>query len=87
MGPSLLTADQLVRWYNAQGYRPRLETSIDDLARIFIEEGNDEGVRGDFAFAQSIVETAGFNAAPGEQLLGHRLVRQLRDREPVPEPA
>ena len=32
MGPSLLTADQLVRWYNAQSYRPRLETSIDDLA-------------------------------------------------------
>jgi peptidoglycan hydrolase CwlO-like protein len=70
MGPSLLTADQLVRWYNAQSYRPRLETSIDDLARIFIEEGNDEGVRGDFAFAQSIVETAGFNAAPANNYSG-----------------
>ena len=70
MGPSLLTADQLVAWYNAQGYHPRLETSIDDLARIFIEEGSDEGVRGDFAFAQSIVETAGFNAAPANNYSG-----------------
>ena len=70
MGPSLLTADQIVAWYNAQGYHPRLETSISDLVQIFIEEGTDEGVRGDFAFAQSIVETAGFNAAPANNYSG-----------------
>jgi peptidoglycan hydrolase CwlO-like protein len=70
MGPSALTAAQMVAWYNAQGYHPRLETSIQDLAQIFIEEGSDENVRGDFAFAQSIVETAGFNAAPANNYSG-----------------
>jgi peptidoglycan hydrolase CwlO-like protein len=70
MGPSLLTADQLVAWYSAQGYHPRLEIDIAELAQIFIEEGNDENVRGDFAFAQSIVETAGFNAAPANNYSG-----------------
>ena len=70
MGPSALTAAQMVAWYNAQGYHPRLETDIADLAQIFIDEGNDEGVRGDFAFAQSIVETAGFNASPANNYSG-----------------
>jgi peptidoglycan hydrolase CwlO-like protein len=70
MGPSLLTAQQLTAWFRAQGYHPRLEVDVSELAQIFIEEGNDENVRGDFAFAQSIVETAGFNAAPGNNYSG-----------------
>src|SRR5262245_9142313 len=37
MGPSLLTAGQLVAWYRAQGYHPRLEIDISELAGIFIE--------------------------------------------------
>jgi peptidoglycan hydrolase CwlO-like protein len=70
MGPSILTAAQMVAWFNAQGYHPRLQTSIEDLAQIFIEEAAAENVRGDFAFAQSIVETAGFNAAPANNYSG-----------------
>jgi peptidoglycan hydrolase CwlO-like protein len=70
MGPSALTADQLVAWYNAQNYHPRLETSIPDLAQMFIQEGADENVRGDFAFAQAIVETGGFSAAPANNYSG-----------------
>jgi peptidoglycan hydrolase CwlO-like protein len=70
MGPSTLSAAQLVAWYNSQSYRPRLATSISDLAQIFIDEGAAENVRGDFAFAQSIVETAGFNAAPANNYSG-----------------
>ena len=70
MGPSLLTADQLIAWYRAQGYHPRLAVDVSELVQIFIEEGNDENVRGDFAFAQSIVETAGFNAAPDNNYSG-----------------
>jgi peptidoglycan hydrolase CwlO-like protein len=70
MGPSALTAAQLTAWFNAQGYHPRLEVDISELAQIFIDEGTDEGVRGDFAFAQSIVETAGFNAAPDNNYSG-----------------
>ncbi|MBK6858394.1 MAG: glucosaminidase domain-containing protein [Microthrixaceae bacterium] len=34
--------------------------SIDELARYYVEEGAAEGVTGDVAFAQSIVETGYF---------------------------
>jgi peptidoglycan hydrolase CwlO-like protein len=70
MGPSTLTADQIVAWYNAQGYHPRIETSVPDLVQIFLQEASDENVRGDLAFAQTIVETAGLNAAPANNYSG-----------------
>jgi len=71
MGPNLLTADQMVAWYNAQGYRPRLsDTTVPELAQIFLEEGAAENVRGDFAFAQAIIETGGFSAAPDNNYSG-----------------
>jgi hypothetical protein len=63
MGPSLLTADQLVRWYNTKNYTPRLPALNNDvraLAQIFIDEGSFEGVRGDMAFVQAVLETGGF---------------------------
>ncbi|HXY92984.1 MAG TPA: glucosaminidase domain-containing protein [Acidimicrobiia bacterium] len=86
MGPSLLTADQLVAWYNAQGYSPHLETSISDLAQTFIQEGNDEGVRGDFAFAQSIIETAGFSSAPANNYAGIGWCDSCSDGNHFPTP-
>ncbi|HEU5309205.1 MAG TPA: glucosaminidase domain-containing protein [Acidimicrobiia bacterium] len=71
MGPNTLTADQMVAWFDAQGYRPRLsDTSVPELAQIFLEEGAAEGVRGDFAFAQAIIETGGFSAAPDDNYSG-----------------
>jgi peptidoglycan hydrolase CwlO-like protein len=71
MGPNTLTADQMVAWFNAQGYRPRLgNTSVAELAQIFLDEGAAENVRGDFAFAQAIVETGGFSAAPDNNYSG-----------------
>jgi peptidoglycan hydrolase CwlO-like protein len=70
MGPSALTASQIVAWYNAQNYRPRIETSVPDLVETFLEEAADENVRGDLAFAQTIVETAGLNAAPANNYSG-----------------
>ena len=64
MGPSLLTADQLLRWYQSRGYGPaRLPALNNDaraLAQIFIDEGALEGVRGDMAFVQAVLETGGF---------------------------
>ena len=80
MGPATLTADQMAGWVRSQGFSPRIEADLTELAQIFIDEGNDEGVRGDFAFAQSVIETGGFESAPGQQLLGHRLVRHVRGR-------
>ena len=71
MGPATLTADQMVAWYDAQGYHPQLgNTNVADLATIYVQEGNDEGVRGDFAFAQAIIETGGFSAAPDNNYSG-----------------
>jgi hypothetical protein len=62
MGPNLLSADQLARWYNHKrnGVPPRvpaLGNDIRALAQIFIDEGRVEGVRGDLAFVQSMVES------------------------------
>jgi hypothetical protein len=33
---------------------------VEDFARWFIEEGQAEGIRGDIAFAQAVLETGGF---------------------------
>ncbi len=66
MGPSALDADDLVRKALAANPNPRLTVSIEELARLFLEEGAAEGVRGDVAFAQSILETGAFsNPASG----------------------
>jgi predicted nucleic acid-binding Zn-ribbon protein len=64
MGPTVLTAQEIVSWYRSSGASPRLSggMSIDELAQIFVEEGTAENVRADFAFAQSYIETGGFRA-------------------------
>jgi hypothetical protein len=68
MGPPVLTVDEIVAWYRSTGSSPRLSggTTIDELARIFLMEGLAENVRGDFAFAQSYIETGGFRAGGSE---------------------
>jgi hypothetical protein len=67
MGPNLVTADQLALWYSYKtkkmGITPNLPTVGNDvrrLASIFIAEGRIDGVRGDMAFMQSILETGWF---------------------------
>ncbi len=70
-GPAVLTAAQMAGWWRSQDYSFRVHgTSIDELAQIFIEEGAAENVRGDLAFAQSIVETGGLSAAPADNFAG-----------------
>jgi peptidoglycan hydrolase CwlO-like protein len=68
MGPTILTPGELVAWYRSSGASPRLSggMSMEELARIFVEEGTAENVRGDFAFAQSYIETGGFRAGGSE---------------------
>jgi peptidoglycan hydrolase CwlO-like protein len=70
MGPSVLTGAQMAGWIRSQGYSPNIQTSIDDLANTYIQEGSDENVRGDVAFAQAVVETGGFEAAPDNNYAG-----------------
>jgi peptidoglycan hydrolase CwlO-like protein len=70
MGPTVLSGAQMAAWIRAKDYKPRLQTSIEDLANIYVEEGNAEGLRGDLAFAQSVVETGGFAASPDNNFAG-----------------
>jgi hypothetical protein len=62
MGDSALTGEQIAAWFEARGAHARLSgnTTISDLASLFVEEGAAEHVRGDIAFAQSILETGWF---------------------------
>jgi hypothetical protein len=67
MGPNLLSANQLARWYNSvrDGIPPKvpsLHNSITALAQTFVNEGRRDGVRGDIAFVQSILETGWFRS-------------------------
>src|SRR4051812_11173729 len=62
MGPSLLSASQLASWYSRhhgsnQPRMPVLGNDVRLLAQIFIDQGRSEGVRGDMAFVQSMLET------------------------------
>jgi hypothetical protein len=68
MGPSLLTADDLVAYIDSLGVHPHLTVPIRTLADYYISEGNAEGIRGDVAFAQSILETGAF-MYPGHGLV------------------
>jgi hypothetical protein len=60
MRASRVTAADLASFYRSKGKTSKATVSIDQLARHFIEEGRAEGVAGDIAFAQSIVETGWF---------------------------
>jgi hypothetical protein len=60
IGTPRLTAEDLAGWFEASPYRPRVTTPIIDYARWFIAEGRTEGIRGDIAFAQAVLETGGF---------------------------
>lgn len=60
IGRSRLSAEDLATWFEASPYRPRVATPIIDYARWFIAEGDAEGIRGDIAFAQAVLETGGF---------------------------
>ncbi len=64
MGPTVLSAAEMAAWYRSSGASPKLSDgmSIDELAQVYVDEGTAENVRGDFAFAQSYVETGGFRA-------------------------
>ncbi len=61
MGPNILTANQIAAWYQSKNKTFAVPgISVRDLAQLFLAEGGSEYVRGDLAFAQSIVETGYF---------------------------
>jgi hypothetical protein len=62
MGPAALDAGQLVAWYNDQGYVDLTASTITQLATWYLHAGALEGIRGDVAFAQAVLETGGFSS-------------------------
>jgi len=60
MGQSRLTGDQIASWFATQKVTPRITIPMVELARMFVDEGNAQNVRGDIAFVQSILETGWF---------------------------
>lgn len=72
MGPTSLSAAQMAAWWRTQGYPGySVAIPIQALAQLYVDEGNAEGVRGDLAFAQAVVETGGFRYTnPGNNFAG-----------------
>ena len=62
IGGSALNAGQLAAWYHWEGYADLTPASVEQLAAWYIQAGRLEGVRGDVAFAQAILETGGFSS-------------------------
>lgn len=64
LGASRVSAVSMVAWFNTRTPRPAgtyaATVPVETLAAIFLEEGAAEGVTGDIAFVQSIVETGWF---------------------------
>lgn len=61
MGAAVATAAQMALYCRKKNAAPQLTgCTLEELAKIFLEEGKAEGVRGDVAFAQSLKETGFF---------------------------
>ena len=72
MGDSQLTGPQLAAWFRSIRGQARIAdgTTIDHLAQMFIEEGAAEHLRGDIAFAQTMVETGSLSQTRGNNFSG-----------------
>jgi hypothetical protein len=55
--PTEITPALMVEWFNTKA---KQSVSLLELADLFLEEGANEGIRGDIAFCQSIKETGWF---------------------------
>lgn len=62
LGGAALDAQELVAWFDAQGYVDLTSAPIDQLAQWYVAAGQAEGIRGDVAFAQAVLETGGFSS-------------------------
>ena len=64
MGPSRLTAGELTAWFGGRMPQPAgaytATVPLATLVQYFLDEGAVEGVAGDVAFAQSVLETGWF---------------------------
>jgi len=87
MGPSALAPEEIAGWFRATGGRSTVAgISIEELAAIYVEEGAAAGVRGDIAFAQSIVETGSFNVTGPNNFAGLGACDSCSDMTHFPTP-
>jgi hypothetical protein len=68
LGPSTLTGTELAAWFASTGKQANATVPINELAADYTTLGEAEGVRGDMAFTQSIIETGYFNFPAGGQV-------------------
>ena len=68
MSRSILSPSEMAAWFEGTHRRARITVPILTLAQDYIDEGAAAGVRGDIAFAQSILETGSFYFPDGGQL-------------------
>jgi hypothetical protein len=69
MGGSVLGAAELAGWFAAMGHPANVTVPMPQLAGDYIDVGGAEGVRGDVAFAQSVIETGYFGFPAGGLLV------------------
>src|SRR5690606_27393108 len=62
LGPTVLEAADLVAWYRTYYPTDPPVARIADIIDAYLRIGTEEGVAGDIAFAQAILETAGFRS-------------------------
>ncbi len=62
LGPPTLTVSALTDWWadSGRGQPTRLTSPIEDVVALYLSEGDAEGVRGDYALAQAILESGYF---------------------------
>lgn len=64
MGSNRLTSEQLAAWFSNRTPRPpgtyAATVPVETMTQLFVEEGAAEGVAGDVAFVQSVLETGWF---------------------------
>lgn len=65
LGPEVLTAAQIAGWFRSVSDKNITGATPLQLAELYLDEGAAEGVRGDIAFAQAMVETGGFSITNG----------------------
>jgi hypothetical protein len=68
MSRSVLSGAELAQWFTGTRRRARITVPMEELAQDYVDEGTAAGVRGDIAFAQSILETGSFFFPDGGQL-------------------
>jgi len=62
LGPSVLDVGDLVAWYRTYYAADPPVAPIADIIEAYLRVGAEEGVTGDIAFAQAILETGGFRS-------------------------